>query len=64
MNNAAVHIENLMFAYRDQPRQLFSKLSLQIDKGESFGIFGPNGAGKTTLMSIMTGLLQYTGGSV
>jgi ABC-2 type transport system ATP-binding protein len=64
MNNAAVNIENLQFAYRDQPRPLFSNLNLQIEKGESFGIFGPNGAGKTTLMSIMTGLIEYTGGSV
>ncbi|MBS1609126.1 MAG: ABC transporter ATP-binding protein, partial [Bacteroidetes bacterium] len=38
--------------------------SLQIPKGERFGIFGPNGAGKTTLMNLMTGLLDYESGSV
>jgi ABC-2 type transport system ATP-binding protein len=64
MSNLAVSIQNLEFAYPDQPGLLFSKLNLEIYKGESFGIFGPNGAGKTTLMSIMTGLLKYSGGSV
>ncbi|MHA4842965.1 ABC transporter ATP-binding protein [Flavitalea antarctica] len=64
MSIPAVNIENLQFSYRDQPVPLFSNLNLQIDKGESFGIFGPNGAGKTTLMSIMTGLISYSGGSV
>jgi ABC-2 type transport system ATP-binding protein len=63
MPRSAVDIENLQFAYRDQGH-LFSNLNLHIDKGESFGLFGPNGAGKTTLMSIMTGLISYTGGSV
>jgi ABC-2 type transport system ATP-binding protein len=64
MSELAVNIQNLEFTYRDQPGTLFSKLNLQIASGESFGIFGPNGAGKTTLMSIMTGLIEYTGGSV
>ena len=64
MNNLAVNITNLEFSYRDQPVKLFSNLNLDIVKGESFGLFGPNGAGKTTLMSIMTGLVKYTGGSV
>lgn len=64
MSNLAVNIENLEFAYRDQPGHLFQKLNLAVENGESFGLFGPNGAGKTTLMSIMTGLIQYHGGSV
>jgi ABC-2 type transport system ATP-binding protein len=64
MTGSAVHIKNLGFTYRDQPRPLFSNLDLSIEEGESFGIFGPNGAGKTTLMSIMTGLIGYNSGSV
>ena len=64
MSKAAVHITNLEFSYRDQPAKLFSNLNLTIPEGESFGLFGPNGAGKTTLMSIMTGLVAYSGGSV
>jgi ABC-2 type transport system ATP-binding protein len=64
MSNLAVNIQNLEFTYRDQPGHLFNKLNLSVENGESFGLFGPNGAGKTTLMSIMTGLINYTGGSV
>jgi ABC-2 type transport system ATP-binding protein len=64
MTGSAVHIKDLGFSYRDQPRPLFKNLNLVINEGESFGIFGPNGAGKTTLMSIMTGLVDYSSGSV
>ncbi len=64
MTGSAVDIEDLGFSYRDQTRPLFSNLNLTVEEGESFGIFGPNGAGKTTLMSIMTGLIRYTSGSV
>ncbi|MCH5690287.1 ATP-binding cassette domain-containing protein [Niabella sp. W65] len=59
----AVQIENLSFKYKDQS-SLIEALSLQIGKGERFGIFGPNGAGKTTLMSLITGLLPYQQGSI
>lgn len=60
----AVNIENIGFSYKGSERKLISNLSLQIKKGDRFGIFGPNGAGKTTLMSLMTGLLPYSSGSV
>jgi len=61
--NLAVQIQDLGFAYKDQP-QLIRNLCLDIKSGERFGVFGPNGAGKTTLMSLMTGLLHYDHGSV
>jgi ABC-2 type transport system ATP-binding protein len=64
MSDPAVNIEHLEFSYPDQTGKLFTNLNLKISRGESFGIFGPNGAGKTTLMGIMTGLIDYTGGSV
>lgn len=60
----AINIQNLSFGYKGLSRQVIPDLSLQVAKGERFGIFGPNGAGKTTLMNIMTGLLPYESGSV
>ena len=39
-------------------------ISFQAAKGEIFGLLGPNGAGKTTTISIISGLLEATSGSV
>src|SRR5580704_16410966 len=39
-------------------------VSFDIMRGEVFGLLGPNGAGKTTTISILSGILQPTGGEV
>ncbi len=39
-------------------------VSFHINKGEIVGFLGPNGAGKTTTMSMITGFLSYTQGSI
>ncbi|MBI3560151.1 MAG: ABC transporter ATP-binding protein [Gammaproteobacteria bacterium] len=41
-----------------------SRVSLQIQSNEIFGLIGPNGAGKTTLFNIITGLYSADGGEV
>jgi ABC-2 type transport system ATP-binding protein len=38
--------------------------SLNVEKGEIFGILGPNGAGKTTLIKILLGIVFPTRGDV
>jgi ABC-2 type transport system ATP-binding protein len=38
-------------------------LSLEIQKGEIFGLVGPDGAGKTTTLRLITGLVDPTEGS-
>lgn len=39
-------------------------VSLQIRRGEIFGLIGPNGAGKTTFINVVTGTDQPSGGEV
>ena len=63
----AIIIENLIKVYRektDRPVRALDGLSLQVKKGEIFGLLGRNGAGKTTLLRILTTLIQPTSGSV
>ncbi|AZR73642.1 hypothetical protein BBF96_09730 [Anoxybacter fermentans] len=40
------------------------EISLNIKKGELFGLFGPNGSGKTTLVRQILGLLDPTSGTI
>jgi ABC-2 type transport system ATP-binding protein len=39
-------------------------VNLAIQEGEILGLLGPNGAGKTTIISMITGLLEPTSGSI
>jgi ABC-2 type transport system ATP-binding protein len=58
--------EHLTKTYRDfwgRPRLVaVDGLSLEVARGEIFGIIGPNGCGKTTTMKMLLGLLRPTGG--
>ncbi len=38
------------------------KVTMDIQRGEVFGLIGPNGAGKTTLIRVLVGLLTPTAG--
>ncbi|ORX51393.1 hypothetical protein BCR36DRAFT_411859 [Piromyces finnis] len=39
-------------------------ISYGVNEGECLGLLGPNGAGKTTTISMITGLLSHTHGSI
>lgn len=41
-----------------------SDVSLDIGRGEIYGLIGPNGAGKTTMFNVLTGLYVPDGGTI
>lgn len=45
-------------------RELFSEISLMIERGTKVGIVGPNGSGKSTLLKIIAGLITADSGEV
>lgn len=57
-----VEIKNITKTYKNV--KALDEFSLNIKKGELFGLIGPNGAGKTTLLKILSGLLLPDSGTV
>lgn len=63
-----IQIRNLSKIYRDfwgrKKVRALNSLSLDIQKGEVFGLLGPNGSGKTTTLKLLLGLLFPTEGEI
>jgi ABC-type multidrug transport system ATPase subunit len=59
-----IEVQGLSFRYPGAERDALQGLSLEVRAGSLFGLLGPNGSGKTTLISMLTGLLRPTGGTL
>ena len=57
-----IAINNVCKNYKS--KKALDNVSLEIKKGELFGLLGINGAGKTTLIKILCGLTKKTSGTV
>jgi len=63
-----IQTRNLTKIYRDfwgrKKVRALNSLSLEVHKGEVFGLLGPNGSGKTTTLKLLLGLLFPTEGTL
>src|SRR3984957_16420227 len=57
----AITIENLW--KRDGPIEAVRGISLQVKRGEIFGLIGPDGAGKTSTFQILAGVMESSSGA-
>ena len=63
----AIETDRLSKVYRtgfwlNQKIESLKECTLQVDRGETFGLLGLNGAGKTTLLKTLLGIVRPTGG--
>lgn len=61
--DAALHIEDVHFAYREG-QDVLHGVTLDVDGGETVAIVGPSGAGKSTLGRLIAGINAPAAGSV
>jgi ABC-2 type transport system ATP-binding protein len=67
VNEIAIDVRSLVKVYQPRsapPVRALDGLTLQVNRGEIFGLLGKNGAGKTTLLRILTTLILPTSGEV
>ena len=60
---ARLEINNLTKSYKNS-ENILDGLSCKIYENEIFALLGENGAGKSTFISILSGLIESTGGSI
>ncbi len=61
---SSVTVEHIVKKYgsKKEPVTALDDISLDVSKGELFGVIGPDGAGKTSLFRILTTLLLADSG--
>ncbi len=57
-----IELKDISMSYNK--REIFSNLSLKINKGEIMGMLGPNGVGKSTIFYLISGLMKPNYGKV
>lgn len=61
---SGAHVRAFELCRRFGDHTALDRVSLEIQRGETFGLLGANGAGKTTFIRLCTGYLVATSGSI
>lgn len=56
--------KNLKYKHSNSNKQIFDKLNLEINYGESIGVIGESGSGKTTFVDLLTGIIEPISGEI
>ncbi len=59
-----IEFNDICFKYSDNSKEVLTRISLKINKGENVAIVGPSGSGKTTLCNLIPRFYDLTGGSI
>jgi ABC-2 type transport system ATP-binding protein len=59
-----IKARGLRKTYRGSNQEALRGIDLEVAPGEFFGLLGPNAAGKSTLISLLSGIIGPTGGTV
>jgi len=62
MSDFAVEALNIVRTFNDGEVRALDDVTLQVPRGEVFGLLGPNGSGKTTMIRILSTILKPTSG--
>ena len=62
MSAPLLRLEDVSFAYRD--RTVLDGVSLDVERGERFGLLGPTGSGKSTLVRLLSHVLRPSRGRI
>ena len=61
MSESILTVRNLRKKYGDH--EVVKGINFSVEEGEVFGLLGPNGAGKTQTISMLTGVIEPSGGT-
>jgi len=59
---SVIKLDNIVKSYGKA--QVLKGVSMQVNKGDIYGLIGKNGAGKTTIFKMILGLSEFTSGTV
>ncbi len=63
MSDVAVEVDNLTRSFKKGDVQALRGVSLDVPRGQVFGLLGPNGSGKTTMVRILSTILAPSTGT-